>query len=287
MTSTTPPLLLLRPDGARPLTERLSFLTSITTALDGTERRVALRAFPRRSYTSQFTFLNAEARAVRDMLRYADRVGFPLVQHELLRGASSADAGAAESGPLLVVNRDGSTAFAVQGADIGGYWLQAKYIAPYAEGWLDLSRQVTHRSAGVSSAVLAFEVDGLDEQVSPWGGAFDAGKPVWPYRADWSAAVSEAVNDEADTADFGHLRLRDVRYSKRTVDVSLLLIGRAAVLDFRRLMFTLRGALGAFRYQFEPDGVMKTWRLAGDDVDIEYLRPSLARVALRFMELSE
>lgn len=285
----TTPLLLLRPDGARPPTERLSFLTDISTALDGTESRVQLRAYPRHSYTSQYTFLTSKARAERDMLRTADRVGFPLVMHQLPRGTSGAvgaDAGIAASGQLLIVKRDGTTEFKLRGVQISdGEWQAAAFIAPYAEGWVDLSRQITHRSAGVSTSVLTFEVEGLDEVVLPWSGPRVGGKPVWPSRADWSSEVTESAEAIADAADFGHLRLRSIRYMRRAISVSLLLIGRPAIIDFRRLVYALGGANKPFLYRFEPDGIEKTWRLSSDDVSIDYLRNDLARVSLEFWEL--
>lgn len=284
----TAPLLTLRPDGVRPLTETFEFLTDLSVALDGSETRVPLRAFPRHAYAAQYTFLDRpEARAAREMLRYADVVGLPLIQHQLTPGVNIADAGAAASGPLLVQRRDGSTTFRVNGTDLGGEWSTAAYIAPYVEARIDSSRQITHRSAGVSSAVLTFQVDDLDEAIAPWAGPSVDGKPVWPVRADWSSEVQERIEDTADEADFGHLRLREVRYSKRSISVSLLLIGRPAILDFRRLMFALQGRCRAFCYAFEPDGIQKTWRLNSDTVSIDYLKTSLARCSLEFLELSE
>lgn len=285
----TTPLLLLRPDGARPLTERLSFLTDISTALDGSESRVQLRAFPRHSYTSQYTFMPKQmslAAPSLAMLRYADKVGFPLVMHQLqpgTLGAVGADAGIAESGKLLVIKNDGTTRFVARGAALA--WDGAMAIAPYVEGWVNLSRQVTHRGAGVQTAIMTFDVDDLDEVVAPWAGPLAGGKPLWPSRADWSADVSENIEAVADSVDFGHLRLRSIRYTKRVISVSLLLVGRPAILDFRRFVFAIGGAYKPFRYRFEPDGIEKTWRLASDDVSIDYLSTRLARVSLEFLEL--
>ncbi|MNU44066.1 hypothetical protein D3C71_328710 [compost metagenome] len=285
---TSAPLLTLRPDGARPRTESIEFLTDVSTSLDGTERRVPLRAFPRYTFTSQFTFMTDEAREQRDMLRYADRVGFPLTVHPVPSGANKADAGAATAGHYVSRRKTGEYAVLPAGAVPLMEWSSALEICPYVEGRIDPSRTITHRSAGISSAVLSFVVDDLDEAVGPWTGQIDATrKPVWPVRADWSADVSERIDDIADSADFGHRTLHEVRYSLRVISVSLLLIGRPAILEFRRLVFALQGRCNPFRYAFEPDAVERTWRLNSDTVAIDYLRNSLARVELEFLELAE
>ncbi|QPC30978.1 hypothetical protein IS481_14730 [Caldimonas thermodepolymerans] len=260
-------------------------MTDVSIALNGTERRVPLRAFPRRTYTSQFTFLDDQARAQRDVLRYADRVVFPLAMHQLPAEATAADAGVG-AGSVYLSRRKNGTYVLVSAPRYE--WPLSAAIYPCTEGRIAPSRTITHHSAGVSSAVMSFTVEDLDEAIAPWGGevALD-GKPVWPVRADWSTEASERVDDFFDSADFGHRTLREVRYSKRVISVSLLLIGRPAILDFRRLVFTLRGRCKPFRYTFEPDGFERVWRLNTDSVSIDYLRPSLARVELEFLEIEE
>jgi hypothetical protein len=96
---------------------------------------------------------------------------------------------------------------------------------------------------------------------------------------------AEQVDINANSHDAGHLDLHEVRYMKRIFTLDLTLTSRAQILDFRRLLFALKGRLNPLKWTAPGEGAETTWRMASDGVELSYLRPSLATCRLSLVQL--
>ncbi len=288
----TTPTFSLLPNASQPTTERLEWLTDLFTSRNGTEARVALRAFPRTSYSASFLVPDAAARSQIDFIRGKGEAVFPLFPHAFRAPTPAPDAGRAQGASPV----KGCLVRALSGAVslVPGYTLTPAQLAasqwacPAALGRVEDTRSIEHKTSRVGTLSLNFTALDFDEVIhgSGYTGATSAGLFVLPVRHNWAEAAKETHTARADAADYGHKTLRLHRHTKRTVGISILLPNRAAVAAFRVFLFSVaRGRFGAFRWQFPGDAAEGTWRLNQDAVEIEYLTVGVARCSLELTQL--
>lgn len=280
------PTIHLLPNAAEPQRERLEWLTDLLVALDGTEVSRPMRAYPRYTYSGLFSFFQSEERQLFAALREQFEILVPLSPH-VFRGPKLApDAGLAAVSPLAVAyspsgvaNTDIPVSPEVAAASL--------WMCPVAPAWLNQATEIEHLTSTVARARLSFQLVNFEEAVPAYSGPTSAGLFLLPVRQNWSTTARERINPVVETADFGNLRSALLRHSKRSVSFSVLIKSRAELLEFRSFLFAMEGRAGRFRWTFGPDGVEKTWRLAQDVVEIEYLnaRRGVARVSLEFVEV--
>ena len=97
-------IVLIPQEYEAPVTETLSFLTDIITALDGSEQRIALRKNPRQLFEVTYKLTTNDRQRMQALLMdWTDQVfGFP-VQHEALKLTSAVSSGAT-SYPVLAAD---------------------------------------------------------------------------------------------------------------------------------------------------------------------------------------
>lgn len=286
----------LFPDGASPTVERIEALTDVQISRNGTERRAALRAYPRYGLSANFVVIGPAALAAFAPMRSGSPVLVPAWMHpfESTDGASPVVDAIHTPGPsrsFLVRSRNGAwrqVSFAVLADRTLAGWDAADVRAwPLVEARsTDDSFDIEHRSMNARLVSLSLMSTSVDEGELPAVPMLD-GKPVLSARADWSQAPSEGTAFSSNAWDAGHLTEWELRHAKRTVSVQFTLMSRQAVLEFRAFMRALRGRFQAFRYADPTSGDMKTWRLGNDVVELQYFKPGLARCALQLVELFE
>jgi len=293
-TPTPTPFLLEPTGGAAPRIERFSFATDVETHRDGSERRSASRAYPRLTLSAQYMQLRSDPADSLAPLRAGGMLLVPAWQHQFVSSSGApplVDAGVPLVGERewLVRSRRGAwrvvTLGFLPGTNVLDGWSAADalaiplHVAQLAEDSFDVEYSTP---ATVMPVSLSFDVEANLETPAPWS---DGGL-VFPERQDWSARLRESTAFSVSRFDAGNLRLRELRYVKRTLGLSLTPMGRAAIVEFRRWIYAVRGRLNAFTWRAPMDAETRLWRLGSDDVEIQYLKPSLATCQLTFVEVA-
>lgn len=290
MTTSTP--FLFEPDGATPRVERFSFGTDVETHRDGSERRAAFRAYPRLMLSAAYTFLRETTEEALSPLRGGGTLLVPAWPHQFLAAAGAppvADMGVQLSStqPFLVRATNGvwrTADFAVgAGGQLAG-WSASDYLAvPLHEAELaEDSFSLDHATPTVRTVSLSFDVAENLEAPAPWPDA----ELAFPQRHNWKTGLADSTTFRTNRFDAGNLRLREKLYSKRTVSIEVLLTGRTAISEFRSWVYATGGRLNSFAWKAPQDQVSKRWRLSSDDVELQYLKPSLATCSLSFTEVA-
>lgn len=290
MTTSTP--FLLTPDGATPRSERFSFGTDVETHRDGSERRAAFRAYPRLTLSAAYTFLKENTEDALSPLRGGGTLLVPAWPHQFLSTAGAppvADMGVPLTGtqPFLVRATNGTWRTASFGFGAGGQlvgWSAADYLAiPLHEAELsEDSFSLDYATPTVRTVSLSFDVTENLEAPAPW----PDGDLTFPQRHNWKTGLTDSTSFRTNRFDAGNLRLREKLYSKRTVSIEVLLTGRTAISEFRSWVYATSGRLNSFTWKAPQDPMVKRWRLSSDDVELQYLKPSLATCSLSFTEVA-
>lgn len=276
-------------DAKSPVTERLEWLTDIQTSHNGTEAvRYALRAFPR--YVYDFTIHVATDASFACLQALREKTSFlvPLWPHAFQTPATAPDAGIAATAPLVLqLDHKGSYGLGSAPVSISSPYDLAAPVAPaiYAAN----SRSFSPLSHNLSTGSVSFRLSPFNEAVAAYSGPMSASFPTLPLLDGWTGTadgLGEQIADVSNSFENNNLDLYESNYLTRTYTVNITLTTRAAVLDFRRLLFKLRGRYGSLRWTSPSDGVERTWRLAADTVDIVYLRPGYATCTLSLFQLS-
>lgn len=290
---TAPTTFNLAPNAASPMTERLEWLTDVSTAWNGKETRYALRAYPRRSYSGSFLFYKTEDRALLSVLRGETAALIPLFPHAFRAPQLTPDAGHTTGGQVLVQTPSG---FVLSSFPLTPSLVQsALWAAPCAAAYLDDSRTLTHLNDRIAEANLTFSlVDGVQETISASGisfGNYAAFGRAYRLdaRADWNAKIEETITEDRLTTDFGHLRAVESKHFKRRFKASFVLTSRTAILAFRRFLHAVQGRAYPIAFLFKPDAANAQdytfARLASDTVEIEYISRQVARCSLEMIEV--
>jgi hypothetical protein len=287
MTAPTP--FLVPPNGAQPRIERLTRLTSLQVAKNGTEHRRVLSAFPRLTFGASYTLLSHNPESTLFPVRAGVKLLVPNWAHrvDVSGGQIVLDAGfeAGSSVRIAVLRSTGvveqrTVAIPALGqavSAIPGDVAAAPLIECYLSGD---SFDVEYATPTVRVASLSFDALVHRENPGPWT------SPLFPQRPDWQSSVIENNSFSLNRFDAGHLWSQELRYGKRAIRVSVKLMGRQAVLDFRRFIYALQGRAEAFLWQAPMDSNQRSWRLADDAVELQYIKPKLATSTLSFVELS-
>jgi hypothetical protein len=138
----------------------------------------------------------------------------------------------------------------------------------------------------VRKTALSFTAFELAEQPGPADADGEVGGWVVPGLLDGSQATGVQRSFSAYVFDEGGLTTWEKKFSKRPVKVLVSLRTRADVLAFRRFVYAVQGRSGVVALKTAVDAVTKRYRLASDDVRIDYLKPSFARCELSLVELT-
>lgn len=289
----TTPLFPLLPNSKSPIVERLEWLTDVSIALDGTETRTRLRPYPHYVYRAAFSMFDAEARAVLGTLRVGDKVQVPLFPHVRIPGERF-DAGICAPNIItpapVLLSQSGSI---IAGTAIPNSVVPdtATWLCPYAEAWPSADRELDHLTTIAAAAQqLEFQIENYSEFFpTPY---YTSGNTIPDLGAlggiDWTNGVREKIKAEADIADYGHLRIQQQRYTKRTLTLTIALTSRVSIAAFRQFLFRVAGRAYAFKFQFGADATDATkayWRLDTDSVEIQYLTKNYATCQLDITQL--
>ena len=277
-------------DGSTPAVEHLEWLTDVQTSRAGTEARRGLRAFPRHMYSFDVYMATIASKYSMQALREETSFLVPLWPHVFERPETGPSAGVSGAGDAAVMLLDHRGEFA-QGVSpvewAPGYDVAAPCaVARYAGD----QRGFQHRTGRVSTGGVSFRLEGFQEAVAAYDGPKSSSMPDLFLLDPFTGAgdgLAEQIDVNANASDNGLIDLWEARYMQRTYTVNVVLNSRAAIVDFRRLLFALRGRLNPVRWTAPRDVGEKTWRLASDGVELSYLRPGLAKVALSLTELNE
>ena len=99
--------------------------------------------------------------------------------------------------------------------------------------------------------------------------------------------AKESIAASVNEFDAGHLRSRRVRYKKRTLSVLVSLFNEQEIALFESFLMTVAGRHRAFKMRHPVDGVLKTFRLSSDSVELNYYTTQIAECSLRITELDE
>lgn len=273
-------------DASQPITERLEWLTDVQISRNGTETRKAIRSLPRYTYAYSILVTNPVSRACLEALRSETAFVVPLWCHSFEGNVTAPDAALSDTMQVLALDQQGGYTLEVPPvAWTGTYSLGAPAaLARYAGN----QRSFSYRTGKVSSGSVAFRLESFNEAVPAYAGPASSSMPDMFLLDRFTltgSSIQEQIDDNANTSDNGLLDVYESRYIKRNYTVTVSLNSRAAILEFRALMFALRGRLNAFRWLAPGDTQEATWRLATDAVEIKYLRPGLASCTLSLTQL--
>jgi hypothetical protein len=276
---------------ATPATETLEWGTDVRIASDGTEQRSSKRAYPRYTYACDIITLGEPARACLQALRLETSFLVPLWPHVFERPDVGPTAGIAASAPQ-VMQLDYFSAHAEGTAPIT--WDDAYAVAaPCAVARIDgTQRAMAHITSTESTAKVQFRLIDFEEAVAPYAGAFSPSLPdpmALPLMDPFTGlggGMSEQIPDNVNAFDNGNLDLVETRYLERIYTLEVVLPTRAQILDFRRLLFALKGRMHPFRWTAPGDAEERIWRLAADSVVLSYLRPGIVKTTLSFKQLA-
>ena len=283
----TPQNFFAHRDASTPCRELLEWLTDVPISRNGTDTaRRQLRAYPRHTYSFDVLLTKNADKASLAALRAGELFVVPLWCHAFERPATVANAGVVgpTASPLVVALTPGSAGLLTAAQAFA--WSEQYYIAaPAALGRpVADARSISYITSGIQRTGVSFRLVDFKEVVSAYTGPTSAGLPtLTPFTENW-VNPAEQIDVNSSGFDDGHLDLYDVRYMKRGFTLDLTLRGRAQILEFRRLVFALRGRLNPLRWA-APGEAESTWRLASDGVEISYLRPNLATCQLSLTEI--
>jgi hypothetical protein len=274
-------------DARTPVIERLEWLTDLQPSMNGVESRRGLRAFPRQTYSFDVIANTPASKTALFSLRSEMSFLVPLWCHVFERPNTVPDAGISTTSPqVMLLDHKGNYSLVTgpvtwsTGCDLAAPCAPARYTTN--------SRSFTRVTGLMDSAKVSFRLDAFKEAVAVYGGATSsslAGVPLLdPYTATGSA-LSEQIAVDANDWDNGWLDITEARFIKRNYSVSITLNTRAAILQFRQMLFALRGRLNPLRWTAPGDAVEKTWRLNSDAIELSYLRPGLLKCTLTLTEL--
>lgn len=279
------------------MTERIEALTDVSTALDSTEHRRPLRAFPRYSFSGQYTLADnwagtsyqehTKRAEFLEVLRTAHKVKLPIGPAMVYRGSGSALPALdmlvnASTGAALqeIVGFDPVAREVVTGQP--GYWTAPwLWAAPLLEVELQDAREIEHRTNQLHIFQLSAQLTGFDELFSP---AITVSEPFTApaqlVRHNWISSMNESLAATTERFDNGHLPLAMQRYIKRSVSLDIFLTSRADILAFRRFIFACQGRYRSFLWQPRTDLAASRWRLGSDTTEIEYTTRNVAKCRL-------
>ncbi|EPD46310.1 hypothetical protein [Delftia acidovorans] len=281
-------LFSTRPDGSAPRTEVLEFRTLMGISRNGTEQRTASRAYPRVSFSGLYIFPAAELPTALANLRSGLPALAPLYHVPAIRTGGNFSFPFARSvtvnNPLrMLKRRAGSGALEVSSdpaaAGFTAAWPLLEVQVGESATSVDTRIHTLHQSTFTLEATEAF----------PW--FTPAAAPAYPLpaprflRHNFSSALKSAASVDADVLDAGFVKSRVVRFTKDSLQISLLLGGKAQIDAFRLFVCALQGAAGSFTWSRPGASVPGIWRLGSDVISIQHVTADVATCNLTLVEL--
>lgn len=254
------------------ITERLEWLTDVLEASSGVEQRVALRAYPRRSFEHDMLLDGRDARTAENLLRgngagewyvpvWMDRE--PLAA-TLSAGATSVPAGGTlrdyTAGNMLLL--EGPTATGNEGVIVASSGASSVALAaPTAATWPAGSTVAPLRTVRLSPSLSAARFTGASlygrlrwqcVDLTTWGTATETtyrDHPVMTQRTNWDQDPALEIARDLAVVDSGNgapAWFDQTGLPRATQSHRWLCDGRAEIDTLRRWLFTRRGRLGAF-----------------------------------------
>lgn len=260
---------------------------------NGTEAFACVRAYPRVTLSGSFTLLSGTPEAALDDLHAGGQLLVPAWMHPLVQlegGGLACDAiytGSHDAKPFMLRLVPGGPWAVVECPVVDSVLTLAE---AYIEGYPMLparlaedSFSLEHITPTARKTGLSFTAFELNEQPGPAEAGAVGGYAV-PGLLDGSQATGVQRSFAAYTFDEGGLTAWEKKFAKRSVKALVSLRTRAEVLAFRRFVYAVQGRSGVVSLRSPVDSVTRRYRLASDDVRLEYLKPSFARCELSLVE---
>ncbi len=280
----TAPLFPLLHDGSAACVERIEFDTALQLAYDGTETATQIRDLPRVTISGTYKGTASGAGPVAlALIQGGGLVQLPLGCHAAsVFAADALDFGINADAPLAIAGNNGGLFASLAVPATSGFPAGAAWVAPSAEAWLANSREIDWNGASPSwSAQLSFELtSGYREAVPALTGAL-----TFPVAVLSDLKVSETRTAQQDKLDYNRVWLLSQRYIKRSVKLSIGIVGRTNIAAFRQFIYACAGTLNRFTWQAPADSAPGTWRLGADATELQYVTRGYVKVALELVQI--
>lgn len=281
-------------DWAYPVVERLEWLTDVARAKDGTERRRAIRAFPRHALDLVLT-VGGESRQLLQQSLLSYRGDWLVPQWQNLAPASTAPRGLEPNGYVVFFSADYSqyqeAQLSVLVIPAAPAW--AAYVVPAGIARLDSGVQMINHDGNLASVRMTVSFKGYREEVAAYTGQIDGqGNPVLTLKPERSGPVEATFTLDANRLDHGLAWADDLRADKtfHNWQHSFVLHQAAQHAYLRQFLWTVRGRAGQFVANtdnqdqatwWSPEGPMAfDARLESDAVEIAWTTGSIAELKL-------
>lgn len=270
-------LLPFLPDFTEAATETLTWQTSVSISVNGTESLRPTWALPRREYTFHLGEATGYNGTILEALRtHPDTVAIPLW---CFSGKPPSQGLQATPGQLYAHHNGDSVIVTDSPKAPAGY----AESAPIVQGYPDTELQANLATESESSATLRVRVPPYAEAMEPWD-TLDQGLPLLPDFVHWNSGLDESLKRSENQADSNTaLYTVEKRYGERFLTLPLILPNDQAVADLRRFLHHIQGAGRPFR--FNATGTTRTWRLAEDAITINYEAGGTATTTLNLKDL--
>lgn len=283
-----PELFLTQPDGAAPRSEVLEFRTLMSISRNGTEQRIASRAFPRVSFSGSYIFTGRELPLSMQQLRSGLPALAPLLPLRATRAGGNFTFPFARNvtvnNPLRMLKRSAATgAFTVS---------EDPSASGFSAAWPLLEVQIGESATSVDTRIFTLHQSTFTLEATaafPWFTPTTA--PAYPLQPpsflahNFSAALKSLTAVDADVLDAGFVKSRVVRFTKDSLQISLLLGGKAQIDAFRLFVCALQGAAGSFKWARPGASAPGIWRLGSDVISIQHVTADVATCNITLVEL--
>lgn len=205
-----------RHDWAFPVVERLSWLTDVARAKNGSERRRAIRSYPRHSLDLVLAVGEGSRQALQyDLLNYRGDWLVPQWQH--LAPAKTTPRGLEPNGYVVFFSADYESYAEVQLSVLvmptAPLW--AAFVVPAGIARIDSGVQMLNHDGNQASVRLTASFKGYREEVAGYTGSTDGqGKPVLTLKPERSGPVEATFTLDANRVDYGKGWTDDLRADK-------------------------------------------------------------------------
>lgn len=261
-----------KPNWARPVSERLEWLTDVMGHLDGSEQRIALRQKPRQTYEYRTSNSGLDKQRLNAMLwDWQARIfAVPIWQDggSLQSSASPGDTSLSintddldyKVGGLVVLYQDTATYEAVEvltvnstsvdlATELSGTWPAGTSVYPARLYRIDDSLSFVNETVKRSDGVVRFRAESLFNETSDEFAATYRGLPILDRPPNAVSKISSDIQRDMDILDSltGIAAFDDrTNYPTTIQDYNWLLEGRANITFLRQWLFARQGRLTPF-----------------------------------------
>lgn len=260
-------------EGSAGFLEKEEWKTNIGANRNGSEVRVPVRSHPRYRFEYSIplyeeNFANPPSGKIREALsKFREHKGLwliPLWPHLTAGANRPVVLGADER--MLSLMPDGSFIESI-GVPLSG---AAETMPAALAGTID-TPQLQYVTDNLAMLRVSFLLTSeFREQPAAWDGPTLDGKPVWPFRLDWSESVEQEFRKNAELVDFDLAWAEHVRFIEDIHSGTVALVGEQELLAWRKFRKAVRGQAGEFWMQGPGDLEPVLYRLATDQIETAY-----------------